>query len=104
MARQSALLLAWRKLLHDKPRLLLSAAGVTFAVVLMAAEVGFLNAMYDGQLRLLAQLDADIFVTSRARYAMLISDTFPRRRLAQAREVVGVASACPLYVDYERPS
>jgi putative ABC transport system permease protein len=104
MARESALPLAWRKLLHDKPRLLLSAAGVTFAVVLMAAEVGFLNAMYDGQLRLLAQLDADIFVISRARYAMLISDTFPRRRLAQAREVEGVASACPLYVDYERPS
>ncbi len=104
MAHQSAFPLAWRKLLHDKPRLLLSAAGVTFAVVLMSAQVGFLHAMYDGQVRLLSLLDADVFVTSRARYAMLIPDTFPRRRLAQAREVEGVASACPLYVDYERPS
>jgi putative ABC transport system permease protein len=104
MARPPALPLAWRKLSHDKPRLLLSAAGVTFAVVLMASQVGFLFAMYDGQVRLLTQLDADVFVTSRARYAMLISDTFPRHRLAQAREVPGVATASPLYVDYERPS
>jgi putative ABC transport system permease protein len=35
---------------------------------------------------------------------MLINETFPRRRVAQAREVEGVASACPLYVDYERPT
>jgi putative ABC transport system permease protein len=103
MPRASALPLAWRKLVHKKPRLLLSAAGISFAVVLMYAEVGFLHGMYDSQIQLLDQLEADVFLTSRARYAMLIGDTFPRRRLAQARGVDGVGAAYPLYVEIDRP-
>jgi putative ABC transport system permease protein len=103
MPRASALPLAWRKLVHEKPRLLLSAAGISFAAVLMYAEVGFLHGMYDSQIQLLDQLEADVFLTSRARYAMLIGDTFPRRRLAQARGVEGVAAAYPLYVEIDKP-
>ena len=103
MPQLVAFSLAWRKITHDKPRLLLSAVGISFAVVLMYANVGFLHAMYDGQVELLSFFNADLVVSSRSRYAMLIGDTFPRRRVEQARSVAGVEAAYPLYVDIERP-
>jgi putative ABC transport system permease protein len=102
MRVRSVLSLAWSQLTHSKPRLVLSAAGITFAVVLMYIEVGFMHAFYDSQVRLYQCLDADLILHSRANYAMLIARPFPRRRLEQARAIQGVATAYPLYVDYEK--
>ncbi len=103
MAQQVAFTLAWRKITHDKARLALSTVGVAFAVVLIFANVGFLHAMYDAQIELLTFLDADLVISSRARYAMNIDETFPRRRVEEARAVAGVEAAYPLYIDNMRP-
>lgn len=102
MLRLVAFSLAWQKITHDKARLALSTVGIAFAVVLIFANVGFLHAVYDGQIELLTSLNADLVISSKVRYAMAMAETFPRRRVEQAKAVAGVQAAYPLYVDYER--
>ena len=84
--------LAWRNLVHDKRRLAVSVAGITFAVVLMFMQVGFRNALIDGTVELLRKLNADIFIKSRVRYMLSVTEPFARRRLYQASTVDGVSS------------
>jgi putative ABC transport system permease protein len=96
--------LAWLILTHQKRRFVLSLAGIAFAVVLMYMELGFLSALYDSQVALLQQLNADLIMSSKAKYTMAINEAMPRGRLFQARAVAGVAAAFPLYVDFEQPS
>jgi putative ABC transport system permease protein len=100
----SHIALAWLNLTYHKRRFTVSLLGIAFAVVLMYMEVGFLNALYDSQVELLRWLNADLILTSKAKYTMTISDPLPRHRLYQARAVAGVAGAYPLYVDFEQPS
>jgi putative ABC transport system permease protein len=92
--------LAWRDLSHDKRRLAVSLIGICFTVVLICLELGFWNALFDGAVEVIRQLDADLIVTSKSRVALIANQQFPRRRLAQALAVSGVQSACPLYVEY----
>ena len=39
--------LAWKNLTHDPRRLVVACGGVSFAVLLMYIELGFLNALLD---------------------------------------------------------
>lgn len=91
--------LAWQNLTHDRRRLLIAAGGIGFAVLLMCMQIGFYNAMLDSTSATLRQLDADLVILSKARYAMSFQETFPRERLAQAREVEAVDSVAPLYIE-----
>ena len=95
----SALPVAWRMLTHNTRRLLLSTAGVACAVLLMFAQIGFLNAMFDGATELVRVLDADLIVTSSVKISLTSTSGFPRGRLAQALAVGGVARAEPLYIE-----
>src|SRR5207244_4408284 len=47
------------------------------------------------------QLNADLLLTSKAKWAAAFSEPFPRRRLYQAKAVPGVVAAYPLYVQIE---
>ena len=96
--------LAWLNLTYHKRRFAVSLLGIAFAVVLMYMQVGFLNAPYDSQVELLRWLNADLSLTSKAKYTMTINDPLPRHRLYQAGAVEGVTGAYPLYVDFEQPS
>ena len=95
--------LAWQILTYQKRRFVLSLAGIVFAVVLMYMELGFLSALYDSQVALVRQLNADLVMTSTAKYTMAINEPMPLSRVRQARAVQGVAAAYPLYVDFENP-
>ena len=90
---------AWLSLIHNPRRLAAALAGVTFAVLLMFIEVGFLNGVYDSQTNLLNVLDADLFIINREKEDLLPSLPFSRRRLEQAHAIPGVASASPLYLE-----
>ncbi len=48
--------LARQMLQHDGLRLFRSIAGIAFAVLLIFAEIGFLNGLFDNQVELIRQL------------------------------------------------
>ncbi len=91
--------LAWKNLSHDPVRFALFVLGVVFAVVLMFVQLGFKGALLDSQTIVHDHLNADLVLVSPARKAIAMREAFPRRRLAQAAAVPGVADARPLYLD-----
>ena len=99
-ARPRSVPLAWRNLVANKQRLLRSAAGIGFAVLLMLMQLGFEQAFFDSQLEVIRGLDGDILIESVHKYQFATRDPFPVADLDAARKVTGVASARPLYADW----
>lgn len=99
MARIFKTPLAWKNLTHDPRRLGAAVCGIGFAVLLMFVQVGFQNALYDSQVRLLDKLEGEVFIVSSNRFAIAAETRFPIQKLYQARSTTGVASACPLYTE-----
>lgn len=90
--------LPWRNVTANPRKFVLSVVGVTFAVVLMFAELGFLTGVINAQVRLLAKLDGDLVLVSTTKANMFIAEPFPRERLRQAAGHPDVALACPVYL------
>lgn len=101
MKLQHRIPLAWLNLLHDRRRLLVAVSGIGFAVVLMFMQTGFKNALFDSTVQILHELNADLVIISKARYALPANQTFNISRLYQSRACDGVRAAYPLYI--ERP-
>lgn len=91
--------LAWRNLVHDRRRLLLALGGIGFAVLLMCMQLSFQQALFDSTLALVRALNADLVITSQAKYTVVVREPFTRRRLYQALACQGVETAYPLYVE-----
>jgi putative ABC transport system permease protein len=91
--------LAWRNFSHSRARLVGSLAGVTFAVILMFVEMGFLNGLYDNHTRFVDQLNADLLIVNADKEAVIPQQPFPRRRLFQVRGQPGVAAAYALRME-----
>ena len=91
--------LGWLQLSHDKGRLLVAIAGIAFADVLMFMQLGFQSALFDSNTRLNRALNADIVLISPQARNTLALSTFTRRRLYQALDIPGVASADTLYLN-----
>ncbi|HEY4309221.1 MAG TPA: ABC transporter permease DevC [Pirellulales bacterium] len=91
--------LAWKNLVHQPRRLIVAVCGIGFAVVLMFMQLGFRNALFDSTVALHRLLDADLVLTSTARYTLSVKETFSRRRLAQALGCPKIAAAWPLYIE-----
>ena len=91
--------LAWKNLTHDWRRLLVAIGGIAFAVLLMFTQVGFQNALFDSQAKLIDDLQGDIFLVSKAKFTLAAEKRFPISRLHQARSCSGVAGAYPLYTE-----
>ncbi len=83
--------LAWKNLVHQPRRLLVAVGGIGFAVVLIFMQLGFRNALFDSTVALHQLLNADLVVSSAARYTVSVKETFSRRRLTQA---LGCAGRC----------
>jgi putative ABC transport system permease protein len=89
--------LAWKNLTHDWRRLAVAVAGIGFAVILMFTQVGFQNALFDSQVKMIDDLQGDIFLLSRAKYTLAAEKRFPLELINQAASCPGVAGAYPLY-------
>lgn len=89
---------AWLNLTHKPGRLLLSLGGIVFAAVLMFMFVGFKNALYDSQLRLLEKLNGDVFLIHSRRSSVIAPVQFPADTLYQAETYSGVSAAYPVYL------
>ncbi|PIG95182.1 ABC transporter permease DevC [Gloeocapsopsis sp. IPPAS B-1203] len=92
--------LGWIQLRHNKTRLLVSIGGIAFADILMFMQLGILNGLYDSNTAPHRQLQADIVLVSTQARQLTNLLSFPRRRLYQAMDVRGVASAQALYINF----
>jgi putative ABC transport system permease protein len=72
---------------------------MTFAVVLMFVEMGFLNGLFDNHTRFVDQLNADLLLVHADKEAVIPLQPFPRRRLEQVRGQPGVAAAYGLRLE-----
>ena len=79
----------------------MAISGIGFAVVLMFMQTGFKNALFDSTVQILQDLNADLVLVAKARYALPANQTFTIGRIYQARACEGVRAAYPLYI--ERP-
>jgi len=91
--------LAWYNLTHDWRRLAVAVAGIGFAVLLMFMQIGFQHALFDSQVKIIDDLQGDVFLVSRAKYTLAAEKRFPIELLNQARSIPGVAGAYPLYTE-----
>ncbi len=89
--------LAWKNLTHDWRRLAAATAGIAFAVLLMFTQVGFQNALFDSQVKVIDDMQGDIFLISKAKYTLAAEKRFPISRILQARSCSGVSGAYPVY-------
>ena len=96
------LALGWRNLTHDPRRLVVATAGIAFAVVLIAMELGFRFALLDSVVELIRQLDADLIVVNANKSTMASSAPFSRRVLDEARAFDSVMKASALYIESSR--
>ena len=97
-ALQERTALGLLQLKHDPVRLLTAIAGITFADVLIFMQLGFSDALYKTNTQYPRTLQADIVLISNQAKNFGKLRTIPRRRLYQAHDVPGVASADALYV------
>ena len=78
---------------------MLFVLGIVFAVVLMCIQLGFRGALLDSQTLVHERINADLVMVSPNRQALAMRETFPRRRLEQAKAIAGVAEVHPLFID-----
>ena len=92
--------LAWLQLTREKTRLAVALAGIAFADILMFMQLGFRQALFDGNVRLHTSLEGDIVLINPQSEALLALQPFSQRRLYQALAFKAVASVNPIYIDY----
>lgn len=90
--------LAWRQLRAERARLLSAMAGVMFAAVLVFMQLGFRSALFDSATRLLASMEAEIFLMSPMTVASFRPEPIPRIRAHQALALPEVTQAVPVYM------
>ena len=94
------------QLKHDRMRLLTAIAGITFADILIFMQLGFADALYKTNTQYPRVLQADLVLISTQAKNFGKLRTFTRRRLFQAQDIPGVASADALYlgsIDWRNP-
>jgi putative ABC transport system permease protein len=92
--------LSWLQLTHEKIRLLVALAGISFADMLMFMQLGFQDALYESSVTLHKSLDGDIFLMSPQSDALGLTKTFSERRLYEAQAIDGVASVGSIYLNF----
>jgi putative ABC transport system permease protein len=92
--------LAWLQLTHEKIRLLVALAGITFADVLMFMQMGFRDALLDSSVRLHKSIDAEIILLNSQSETFVNFKSFSQRRLYETLGVNGVQSVTPVYLDF----
>jgi len=92
--------LAWYNLLHERTRLGVAIAGVTFAVLLMFMNLGFLGALVNTTTNFYEQFNGDLFILSPESLEISTTKPFRRERLYQAAGIAGVQQTMPLYAEY----
>jgi putative ABC transport system permease protein len=91
--------LAWKNLTTSWSKLLLSAGGVGFAVLLMLSQIGFRNGLFDSTVQIARLMKADLIIVSKARYNLPSEQRFDRSLLKLAAAVDGIYTVQPIYLE-----
>ncbi|WP_310429234.1 ABC transporter permease DevC [Chamaesiphon sp. VAR_48_metabat_135_sub] len=92
--------LAWLQLSHEKIRLLVAIAGISFADILMFMQLGFRDALFDSAVKFHTNVNGDVFLVSPQSTALIAMKSFPRRRLYQSLAFKDVESVTPIYLGF----
>lgn len=92
--------LAWLQLTREKTRFAVALAGIAFADILMFMQLGFREALFDGNVQLHKSLDGDIVLINPQSDALLSMETFSQRYLYRVLALKAVASVHPIYIDF----
>ncbi len=92
--------LAWLQLSHEKIRLLVAIAGISFADILMFMQLGFRDALFDSAVTLHKSIQGDVFLISPQSTSLIAMKSLPLRRLYQSRSISNVAAITPIYLDF----
>jgi putative ABC transport system permease protein len=90
--------LAWQQLMKEKTRLAVAVAGITFANILMFAQMGFEGALFESAIAPHKSFDADLVLVSRNFETIYSIKDFPSERLYQTRGFAGVEEVNPVYL------
>ncbi len=90
--------LGLKQLMHDRTRLMTAIAGIAFADILIFMQLGFSDALYKTNTQYPRKVQADLVLISDQAKNFGQLKTFSRRRLYQAQDIPGVASADAVYV------
>lgn len=92
--------LAWLQLTREKTRLAVALAGIAFADILMFMQLGFKDALFEGNVQFHKSLQGDIVLIHPQSKSMSFLRSFSQRRLYQALAVKSVESVHPIYLDF----
>lgn len=92
--------LAWLQLSHEKMRLLVAIAGITFANILMFMQLGFRDALFDSSVRLHKSLNGDIFLLNSKSETFTDPTHFSQRRLYELVGLPEVKAIAPIYLGF----
>jgi putative ABC transport system permease protein len=90
--------LAYKSLLHDKLRFVITASGVAFAVTLVFVQAGLFLGLLSNAVVTIEHLPADLWVTSRNTPNVDFARLFPENLVQRVRSVPGVERADNLMV------
>jgi putative ABC transport system permease protein len=93
--------LVWANLGHYRVRTLVGTAGLTFAVILLFLQLGFLGSAEANATLVYDQLDFDLLLLSSDYVEFNQPGTFAPERLARLRQHRAVVSASPLYLTFQ---
>lgn len=92
--------LAFKMLMHDRLRFVITVSGVAFSVALVLIQVGLFIGVLDNAQVTIQHLDADLWVTSRGTPNIDFAHAFPENRVNRVRAIPGVAKADNLIVAF----
>ena len=95
-------LLSWHNTFHNWKRALAATAGITFAVLLIFMEVGFLDAARINAAQLYESMDFDAVIVSRGYVSAQRTLPVSAYRLLQAASIPGVKATVPLLIETAR--
>ena len=92
--------LAYKTLLHDKVRFLITVAGVAFAVTLILVQVGLFIGILDNATVTIEHIDADLWITSKNTPNLDFVHQFPESYVDRVRDTDGVERADDLILAF----
>lgn len=92
--------LAWRQLIFEKGKFIAATLGVTFACVLLFAQLGFRDSLYLSMALTPNALNGDIFIQHKQTEAFWRPVPFPKSELARAYASPDVTLATPIYLNF----
>jgi putative ABC transport system permease protein len=94
------LLIAWRNLVNDRARLIVTLIGIVFSVVLVGMQIGLLLNFISTTSMMVDRSGADILITAPGVRTFDISTPQSERRRYEALAVPGVANAEVVIIDF----